>query len=111
MTMLRTQGVSPFSAPEAPRPVERPRPSEAPAPVGGGGGGDFASMLGDALADAGAAERSSNDASKRFAEGDPSVGIHEVVIAAEKANIAVRYAVTLKNRAIEAYRDLLNTPV
>jgi flagellar hook-basal body complex protein FliE len=34
-----------------------------------------------------------------------------VVIASEKANIAVRYAVTLKNKALEAYRELMNTQV
>ena len=33
------------------------------------------------------------------------------MIAAEKANITVRYAVTLKNRVLEAYRDLMNTPL
>jgi flagellar hook-basal body complex protein FliE len=33
------------------------------------------------------------------------------VIAAEKANVAVRYATTLKNKALEAYRELMNTQV
>jgi flagellar hook-basal body complex protein FliE len=33
------------------------------------------------------------------------------VIASEKASIAVRYAVTLKNKALEAYHELMNTQV
>lgn len=60
------------------------------------------------------AHRTEADATKQaegFAKGDPSIGIHEVVIAAEKANIAVRYATTLKNKALEAYRELMNTQV
>ena len=39
------------------------------------------------------------------------MGIHEVMIASEKANIEIRYATTLKNKAIEAYRELMNTQV
>jgi flagellar hook-basal body complex protein FliE len=64
-----------------------------------------------ALDDAHAAEHTATDAAERFAKGDPGMGIHEVVIASEKANIAIRYATTLKNKALEAYRELMNTQV
>ena len=72
---------------------------------------DLAESFGKALSDAHAAEHNATDAAERFAKGDPGMGIHEVVIASEKANIAVRYATTLKNKAIEAYRELMNTQV
>jgi len=72
---------------------------------------DLADSFSKALADAHAAEHRSTDAAERFAKGDPGMGIHEVVIASEKANIAVRYATTLKNKALEAYRELMNTQV
>lgn len=65
----------------------------------------------DALENAHKAETDSSKQSEGFAKGDPNIGIHEVVIAAEKANIAVRYATTLKNKALEAYRELMNTQV
>ena len=64
-----------------------------------------------ALSDARGLETDATKAAEKFAKGDTSVGIHEVVIAAEKANIAVRYATTLKNKAVEAYRELMNTQV
>jgi flagellar hook-basal body complex protein FliE len=98
-----------IQGPQPIAPIEVPRPAEQAAPPPPGT--DFGQVLGNALKDAAGAERSANDAATRFAAGDPQVGIHEVVIAAEKASISVRYAVTLKNRAIEAYRELLNTPV
>jgi flagellar hook-basal body complex protein FliE len=72
---------------------------------------DFADALMHAVGDARDAEKTAADASARFADGDPSVGIHEVVIAAEKANVTVHYATTLKNKLIDAYRELMNTPV
>jgi flagellar hook-basal body complex protein FliE len=74
-------------------------------------GGGFGEVLTDAITRARAEESVANDMSSRFAAGDPSVGLHEVMIASEKSSIAVRYAVTVKNKAIEAYRELMNTPV
>lgn len=72
---------------------------------------DFGETLTRALSDAGNAERSADDQAQRFAAGDPAIGLHEVMIASEKASIAVRYAVTLKNRLVEAYKELMNTQV
>jgi flagellar basal-body rod protein FlgC len=72
---------------------------------------DLAQPFASVLSDARKLEDQATDAATRFANGDPGMGIHEVVIAAEKANIAVRYATTLKNKAVEAYRELMNTQV
>ena len=72
---------------------------------------DLAGSFGKALIDAHAAEHTATEAAEKFAKGDVGIGIHEVVIASEKANIAVRYATTLKNKALEAYRELMNTQV
>lgn len=72
-------------------------------------GPDFANVFTDALSEASKAEKSASEAATKFANGEG--GIHEVMIAQEKASISVRYAVTLKNRALEAYRDLMNTPI
>lgn len=74
-------------------------------------GPDLAGTFADALTDARGAEQTAATRAEQFAAGDVGVGIHEVVIAAEKANLAVRYATTLKNKALEAYRELMNTQV
>jgi flagellar hook-basal body complex protein FliE len=75
------------------------------------GGPDFAETLLDALASAGETERTAQEAATRFAEGDPEIGIHEVMIAQEKASIALRAAITLQNKMIGAYKELMNTPL
>ncbi|MBX3155942.1 MAG: flagellar hook-basal body complex protein FliE [Deltaproteobacteria bacterium] len=72
---------------------------------------DLGDAFAQALSDARGLEKDATGQAERFAQGDPSVGIHEVVIASEKANIAVRYATTLKNKALDAYRELMNTQV
>ncbi|MGH1344434.1 MAG: flagellar hook-basal body complex protein FliE [Nannocystales bacterium] len=72
---------------------------------------DFSNILTESLDSARQAEATADDLGERFAAGDPTVGIHEMMIAAERANVSLRYAVTLKNKAVEAYRDLMNTPL
>ena len=72
---------------------------------------ELGEVFGDVLREAQSAEQAATQASEQFANGDANVGIHEVVIASEKANIAVRYLTTLKNKALEAYRDLMTTQV
>jgi flagellar hook-basal body complex protein FliE len=72
---------------------------------------DVGGAFGKALEEAHAAEHKATESAEAFAKGDPGMGIHEVVIASEKANISIRYATTLKNKALEAYRELMNTQV
>jgi flagellar hook-basal body complex protein FliE len=72
---------------------------------------DLGDAFADALKEAHTHETEATSTAERFANGDPSMGIHEVMIASEKANIAIRYATTLKNKALEAYRELMNTQV
>ena len=81
------------------------------APAASTSAGGFGDHLIDAVEQARALEQDAQARSARFADGDTSVGIHEVVIAAEKANVAVRFTVTLKNKVLEAYRELMNTQV
>jgi flagellar hook-basal body complex protein FliE len=111
---------TPISANGMPN-LERAAPLErlAPLPRGdatAGGqaasnGVDFSKVMSNALTEAGQAERSADQSAKQFAAGDPNVGIHEVMISAEKAQVMLRYTVTLKNRLLEAYKELMNTPV
>ena len=84
--------------------AERPRAE-------GAGPADLAGSFAQALVEARAHEGEATAAAQRFAGGDPGVGVHEVMIATEKATLAVRYATTLKNKAVEAYRELMNTQV
>jgi flagellar hook-basal body complex protein FliE len=72
---------------------------------------DLGESFASALKNAHAAETTATTAAEQFARGDTGMGIHEVMIATEKANLAVRYTTTFKNKALEAYRELLNTQV
>ncbi len=64
-----------------------------------------------ALDEAHALDQDATQKADAFAANDEGVGIHEVMISAEKANISLRYATTLKNKALEAYQQLMQTNV
>lgn len=95
----------------APLGLERPTTIGRGPAAASSTGPDLGAAFRDALRDARVGEATASDAASRFAAGDPSVGIHEVMITSEKASIELRYATTLKNKALEAYRDLMSTPV
>ncbi len=90
-------------------PIKAPEPVTAPGAVRDKV--DIAGSFTAALDEAHAAEKTATHSAEQFAKGDPGMGIHEVMIASEKANISLRYATTLKNKALEAYRELMNTQV
>ncbi len=93
--------------------TERSRTSETETtnPLDTSSGVDFADAITGAIERAADDENQATGMAVQFAEGDPNVGIHEVVIASERANISMRYAVTLKNKIVEAYRDIMSTQV
>jgi flagellar hook-basal body complex protein FliE len=72
---------------------------------------DLAHSFTKALDEARSLDQDATQKADAFAANDSSVGIHEVMIATEKANIALRYATTLKNKALEAYHELMQTNV
>jgi flagellar hook-basal body complex protein FliE len=104
--------MSPIRAVEVPTAaIESVRGPREAGTAAGANGESFASTLADAVQGARMRERAASEAAAGFAAGDPAVGIHEVVIAAEKANVSLRYATTLKNKLLDAYRELMSTQV
>ena len=95
---------------DALRHLEAPaaRPAADPG-VAGGDGASFADVLKGAIQEAGKAEQQAEQTAAAFSRGE--AGIHETIMAQERASIAVRYAVTVKNKALEAYRELMNTQI
>ena len=103
--MVAVGPTGPFSGPALVG-VERTPASARPAE-----GTAFGDLLSGAIDEARARDKVSTEASTGFANGDPGVGIHEVMIASEQANISLRYAVSLKNKLVDASRELMNTQV
>jgi flagellar hook-basal body complex protein FliE len=71
-----------------------------------GGGGKFADALERAIDHTNTEVKGADAMVEAMAAGKP-VGLHETMIAVERADVAVRTAVAVKSRAVEAYQEIM----
>jgi flagellar hook-basal body complex protein FliE len=72
--------------------------------------GSFATTLKDAINHVNAAQKEADYKMQELATGK-SQNIHETMIAAEKADIALRLMVQVRNKMIEAYQEIMRMQV
>jgi flagellar hook-basal body complex protein FliE len=93
-------------------PLSRELPSldRAQAPAGAAGpGGSFADALGQAVARVDALHVAADGDAAQVALGGGN--LHETALALEKADLALRVAVKVRNKLVEAYQDIMRMPV
>jgi len=74
-------------------------------------GGGFADALRDSLARINDLQNRSGEMSRAFQAGEPGAALHEVMIAGQKASIAFELGVQVRNRLVNAYKDIMNMQV
>jgi flagellar hook-basal body complex protein FliE len=82
-----------------------PAASAAPA------GASFAAALGDALKTVSQAQVQSSELQRRFQAGVDGVSLEETMVAMQKAQIGFQAALTVRNRLVSAYTDIMNMQV
>ncbi len=76
---------------------------------GAAGGASFADALGKAVASVEEAQLGADRQAEQVALG--SGNLHESALALEKADIALRVAVKVRNKVVEAYQDIMRMSV
>ncbi|HEX7065288.1 MAG TPA: flagellar hook-basal body complex protein FliE [Bacillales bacterium] len=66
----------------------------------------FTNMFNNALNEVNQAQIESDEAAKRLINGE-AVNLHNVMIAAEKAEITLTAAVEIRNKVVEAYKSIM----
>jgi len=84
-------------------------PVEAPAPAAGEAGG-FGAMLGTAMRSLGETQTEAAEASRALAAGEASDPT-AVVMAVERAQLAMQLAGQLRTKGVEAVQDIFHTQV
>lgn len=56
-------------------------------------------------------QKASAALSKAYEMGDPNVDITDVMIASQKSSVSFQATVQVRNKLVEAYRDIMNMPV
>ena len=71
----------------------------------------FSEMLEAGVKAVADSERTADDLSQRFAVGDPNVQIQDVTVATTEAGLNVQLMVGVRDRALEAYQQIINLQV
>lgn len=72
--------------------------------------GDFKDFLKDALGQVQEAQVASDRAMEKLAVGDAR-SIHEVMVAMEEADISMRMVVQIRNKLVDAYKEMMQMQV
>jgi len=71
----------------------------------------FTEIMDQAVNKVNEVQQASKAISQSYLEGDPNVDVTEVMIASQKAGVAFDAMVQVRNKLVEAYRDVMNMPL
>lgn len=72
---------------------------------------DFASALQTTLENINNTQVKADQLGNRFAAGDDSVQLSDVMISMQKANITLQTAIQVRNKLVTAYHDMMNMQI
>ncbi len=81
------------------------------APTGQKVGTDFKQLLNSAINNVNSLQKASSDLQTRFDRGDENVSLSDVMIAKNKSSVAFDATIQVRNKLVEAYKELMNMPV
>jgi flagellar hook-basal body complex protein FliE len=79
--------------------------------VAGGDRVSFANVLKQGLEAVNATQSKAADTAARFDRGEPGLELSQVMLEANKSQVAFRATVEVRNRLVSAYQDIMNMPI
>ncbi len=76
-----------------------------------GVGSDFGKLLKQGLDSVNAMQAKSTDLANKFERGVPGVELPQVMLEMQKANVSFRALTEVRNKFVEAYREIMNMPL
>ncbi|QYK00319.1 flagellar hook-basal body complex protein FliE [Shewanella psychrotolerans] len=74
-------------------------------------GSDFGDLLSQAVGNVNALQANSSSLQSRLDMGDTRVTLSDTVIAREKSSVAFEATVQVRNKLVEAYKEIMSMPV
>jgi len=90
--------------------IVAPAPPDSQKAAVGEAQGSFADMLRDGVDRLDKLEGEAKDLSRRLLAGEP-VELHRVVVAGEEAGLAFELLTAVRNKAVDAYQEIMRTQV
>ena len=74
-------------------------------------GGDFSQMLKSSIDSVNETQQSAGAMKKAFEMGESNVDLAQVMIASQKSSLSFQAMVQVRNKLIDAYKDVMNMPI
>ena len=71
----------------------------------------FGEMFQQAIGSVNNTQQQANSLATSFEQGDPGVSLAQVMVATQKASVSFQALSQVRNRLVEAYKDVMNMPV
>ncbi|MEH6447904.1 MAG: flagellar hook-basal body complex protein FliE [Oleispira sp.] len=68
-------------------------------------------MMGNAINQVNATQKHAGSLSTRYTQGDPNIDLPEVMVAMQKSSVSFQAMSQVRNKLLEAYKDIMNMPV
>jgi flagellar hook-basal body complex protein FliE len=85
--------------------------AQAPGQVAPTQGPRFGEVMSQAINKVNEVQKASTSLSESYVRGDSRVDISEVMIASQKASVAFAAMTQVRNKLVDAYKDVMNMPV
>lgn len=85
--------------------------SQAVEPTPTAGGGDFADLLQNSIDKVNDTQQQAGALRDAFEAGNKDVDLAQVMVALQKASVSFQAMLQVRNKLVEAYKDVMNMPV
>jgi flagellar hook-basal body complex protein FliE len=72
---------------------------------------DFGSLLKQAIENVNEKQQISSNMKSAFEGGDKTINLAEVMVASQKADVSFKAMLQVRNKLVEAYKDVMNMPM
>ncbi len=85
--------------------------NKAPAPVASTGNSDFAALLKQSIDSVNDVQQTAGKLAREFEIGDTNTSLAQVMIASQKADVSFQAMLQVRNKLVDAYKDVMNMPL
>lgn len=86
-------------------------PTAANRPEGARDVPGFGEVMEQAINKVNSTQKASSALASAYERGEPGVDITDVMVASQKSSVAFQATLQVRNKLVEAYRDIMNMPV
>ena len=71
----------------------------------------FSEMFSNAINAVNETQKTSSALATAYQQGDPGVSLTQVMVASQKASVSFQAVTEVRNKLVEAYKDVMNMPI